>query len=404
LHCASHSRRVALFVIHYPGFGGPHNRVLRIAPKLALAGWDCVVVLPTENGNAVSWLRSAGVRVIETPLGRVRRSRDPLANIRMLASAPREIATLRGIMRDVNADMVIVGNLVMPHGAIAARFERLPILWQIVDTAVPRMLQRVVMPLVRRWADAVLYGGATLRSAHVGSETLEQPWFVIPPPVDCERFKADQTSRQQVREELGIASHIPVVGQVAALNPKKGLEYFLQGMPLVLAVHPDARFVIVGSAHSAHQGYYRELHDLQKSLGLGDEQVMWLGDKADAERYYAAMDVFAVTSRPNSEGTTTTSMEALACEVPVVATDVGAVAEVVEDGVCGYLVPPDDPSAFAQRVNVLLSGRQTRRDFGEAGRRRAFARFDTSVCVDRYLEAFEGAIAHSEAKFGSQVG
>jgi glycosyltransferase involved in cell wall biosynthesis len=389
-------RRRALFVIHYPAFGGPHNRVLRIAQPLHAVGWDCAVVLPTEPGNAVSWLRSSDVPVIEKPLSRVRRIGSPLPNLRMLASAPGEIAGLRAVIREWNPDVVVVGNLVMPHAAIAAHLERRPVLWQIVDTAVPKVLQLVVMPLVRRWADAVAYGGSQLRHEHIGATRLPQPWYVISPPVDIGRFTASPQRRAEVRAELKIEEGSPVIGQVVAINPKKGLEYFLRAAAIIAQSRPDARFMIVGSAQDAHLDYYKELRSLQAQLGLSEEQVRWLGDQAAAERYYAAMDVFAVTSVPRSEGTTTTSMEALACEVPVVATDVGAVSEVVVDGECGYLVEPNNPEAFAERVDRLLGDQHLRQELGAGGRVRTVARFDVNVCIERYVEAFDGAISYRQ--------
>jgi glycosyltransferase involved in cell wall biosynthesis len=387
-------RHVALFVIHYPAYGGPHNRILRIAEPLRAAGWDCAVVLPTEPGNAVSWLRSGGVPVIERPLGRVRRMRSPWPNLQMLASAPGEIAGLRTVIREWDPDVVVVGNLVMPHAAIAAMLERRAVLWQIVDTAVPKLLQLIVMPLVRRLADAVAYGGAQLRHEHVAATRLPQPWYVIPPPVDTARFTASAKARIEVRSELNIGESDPVIGQVVAINPKKGLEYFLRAAAIIVRSRLDARFMILGSAHSTHTAYYHELRALQAQLGLSERQVLWLGDRADTERYYAAIDIFAVTSVPRSEGTTTTSMEALACEVPVVATDVGAISEVVADHECGYLVEPNNPTAFAGRVLTLLGDDRLRQELGASGRQRTMGQFDVKVCVERYVEAFEGALMH----------
>lgn len=386
-------RRAVLFVLHYPMFGGPHNRILRITEPFRAAGWDCAVVLPTEKGNAAPWLRSGGVEVIETPLHRLRRLKSPPPNITMLWSSPREIAALRAIMRNWDPEVVVVGNLLMPHAAIAAHLESRAVVWQIVDTAVPKALQVFLMPLVGRLSDAVIYGGAGLQQAHLGAERLRQPSFVVSPPVDTSRFRADADSRADVRREFGIGEDAPVVGQVAAISPKKGLEYFVRAAALIAQVHPEVRFLIVGSAHGLHEAYFEDLKRLQANLGLSDTQVYWLGDRADTERYYAAMDVFTMSSIPNSEGTTTTSMEALACEVPVVATNVGAVSEVVVDGENGYLVRPNDPEELAQRVNVLLQDVGRRHDFGATGRRRTIENFDVNVCVERYVKAFESALA-----------
>lgn len=386
--------RTALFVLHYPAFGGPHNRIVRLAEPLRRRGWEVAAVLPSERGNAADWLRGAGIDVIQTPLSRVRRGRDPRPNLRMFGQAPAEIRALRTIIRRRSPDAVVLGNLVMPHAAIAASLERRAVLWQIVDTSVPLGLQLVVMPLVAGLADCVVYGGRGLRDAHLGATRIRAPWCVISPPVDTRRFRANRAVRTAVRQEIGLGDDDPVVGQVVAINPKKGLEGFLKAAVEVLRVHPRTRFVIVGSAGEAHTSYLDELRRLQTALGLRAEQVLWLGDRSDAERFYAAMDVFVVSSVPNSEGTTTTAMEALACEVPVVATDVGAVSEVVVNGLTGVLVPPMNELALAAAIGRLLGSERERAEMGTVGRERTTAMFDVEVCADSYARAFEAALTH----------
>ncbi|MGA8363654.1 MAG: glycosyltransferase family 4 protein [Solirubrobacteraceae bacterium] len=382
--------------MHYPAFGGPHNRVLRIAKPLRELGWETKIVLPTEPGNAAPWLSDSGVKVTTIPLSRIRRIRDPRVNIHTLVFAPKEIGGLRKEIRRWNPDVVLVGNLVMPHAAIAARLENRAVLWQIVDTSVPRILQRLVMPFVRHLADGVIYGGASLRQQHHGTEGLPQPYFVIPPPVDTARFVANNDSRRQVRHELGIEDDVPIIGQVVAINPKKGLEGFLYAAAEIVKRYPQARFLIIGSAHDAHKGHLRHLESVQAGLGLTHSQILWLGDKTATERYYAAMDVFAISSVPQSEGTTTTAMEALACGVPVVATDVGAVSEVVRSGENGYIVQSNNPPELARQVEVLLANPRLRQEFGVAGRARMCDHFDVSMCVSRYIEAFDASLKHRE--------
>ncbi len=90
----------------------------------------------------------------------------------------------------------------------------------------------------------------------------------------------------------------------------------------------------------------------------------------------------------------TVILEAMACGVPVVATDVGAVREVVEDGVTGFVVPPLDPQAIAHATLRLLDDAELRARMGEAARRRAVERYDVEVCADTHVQAFEAAIAH----------
>jgi glycosyltransferase involved in cell wall biosynthesis len=389
-----HFNHGVLFIVHYPAFAGPHNRILRIAEPLREADWDCAVVLPSEPGNAAKRLASSGVQVISAPLDRLRKSINPIPNLQLIGRSGPQVANLRSIIRAWDPDVVVIGNLLMPHGAIAAKLENRPVIWQIVDTSIPLPLQILVMPLVRLLADVVVFGGARLIESHLGARRLPQPCLVVPPPVDTERFVPDPTARASVRHELGIGDSKKVVGQVININPKKGLEYFLRAARLILDQEPDTRFLIIGAAHAVHHGYYEEILRLQRDLKITDDQMLWLGDKADTERYFAAMDVFVVSSVPNSEGTTTTSMEALSCQIPVVATNVGAVSDVVVDHETGLLVEPNRPDALAGAILSLLRDDTRRDELGEAGRDRTKQLFGLDVCVSRYLQVFATAYRH----------
>jgi len=126
--------------------------------------------------------------------------------------------------------------------------------------------------------------------------------------------------------------------------------------------------------------------------------MVFVGERADVERCYPAFDVHVIASLPRSEGTTTTAMEAQACGVPVVATRVAAVAEVVDDGVTGLLVPPEQAAAIAQAVLRLLEDGALRIRMGAAGRVAALERFDAERVTDVYVDAYEAALAHAATR------
>jgi glycosyltransferase involved in cell wall biosynthesis len=126
--------------------------------------------------------------------------------------------------------------------------------------------------------------------------------------------------------------------------------------------------------------------------------VVFAGEQGDVERWYPAFDLHLITSLPRSEGTTTTAMEAQACAVPVVATRVGAVAEVVIDGVTGVLVPPERPDAIADAVLRLLGDGGLRARMGAAGRDAALERFDVERAADVYIRAYDAALAHAASR------
>jgi glycosyltransferase involved in cell wall biosynthesis len=386
-----------LCVVHSPFFGGPHNEALRLEEPLRRRGWEIEVAIPDEPGSAAARLEEAGVRVHSLPLSRLRASLDPRLLIGFARDFRPSVGRLERTIEDTCADVVQIGGLVNPHAAFAARRAGAAVVWQIVDSRAPAPLRRVAMPLVRRLADAVMFDGEALITLHGGRESLSMPVFVYFPPVDTKRFAPSAERRREVRNELGISANAPVVGTVSSLNPMKGVEYFLDAAAQVAAARPGAWFVVVGGAPASHRAYGERLRERANELGLANS-IVFAGERADVERWYPAFDVDLITSLPRSEGTTTTALEAQACGVPVVATRVAAVGEVVADGVTGLLVPPERPQAIADAVLWLLADDELRAGMGAAGREAAIERFDAERAAEVYVEAYEAALAHAAAR------
>jgi glycosyltransferase involved in cell wall biosynthesis len=380
-----------LFLVHYPVFGGPHNQALRLAGPLRRLGVKTTVLLPDEPGNAALRLQTAGVDVITMPLHRMRATANPAAHLRFAARFWPEIDAVRRVIREHRIDLVQIGGLINPHGAIAGRLENVGVVWQLLDTRPPMVLRHAMMPLVRRLADAVMFDGEGLIAAHGGASGLDDSTFVYYPPVDVALFAPRCAEPSAVKAELGIPGTAEVVGTVANINPQKGHEYFVRAAAEILRARPETWFLVVGAAYETHAGYAQHIRDLAASLGLL-ERAVFTGARTDVWRMFSAMDVSVITSVPHSEGTTTTAMESMALGTPVVATDVGAVAEVVEDGVTGFVVPPLDPPAIARAALRLLDDVALRERMGRAGRARAVERFSVERCAQVHLEAYDHAL------------
>ena len=383
-----------LCVVHSPFFGGPHNEAFRLREPLLRRGWEIEVAIPDEPGSARPRLEGGGVPVHVLPLSRLRASPDPRLMLRFVRDFGPTVRALEAVIRTTGADVVQIGGLVNPHAAFAARRAGAAVVWQIVDSRAPAPLRRAAMPLVRRFADAIMFDGEALVELHGGRESLPVSAFVYFPPVDTTRFVPSEERRRAVRGELGIPTDAPVVGTVSSLNPMKGLEYFLEAAAMVAVSRPETWFVVVGGAPETHLAYQERLRQRADQLGL-PTPIVFVGERVDVERWYPAFDVDLITSLPRSEGTTTTALEAQSCGVPVVATRVAAVAEAVDDGVTGLLVPPKRPDAIADAVLRLLEDETLRVRIGAAGREAAIERFDAERAADVYVAAYEAALAHS---------
>lgn len=385
-----------LYVIHYPVFGGPHNEALRLNGPLASRGVRLTVLLPDEPGDAAPRLRTAGIDTVQIPLHRLRAVADPLIHFSYFGTMMHDVRRIRRVIHDRQIDLVQIGGLVNPHAGLAARREGVPVAWQVVDSRPPRMLRLLCMIFVRRLANVIMFDGKALIELHTRKQ-LNVPHLVYFPPVDTKRFRPSTTYRSEVRKELNIPEAAPVVGTVANISPQKGLEFFIEAAAQIRRTAPDARFIVVGPRFSTHTAYSQLLDKKVQDLGM-DDRLFFIGGRSDVERYYAAMDVHLITSVPNSEGTTTTAMEAMACGIPVVASDVAAISEVIEEGKTGYLTRPCDSLDIAQTVLKLLLDRSRRAEMSTAAVAHSRTHFDVEVAVERYMEAFHLALNNRQSQ------
>lgn len=170
-------------------------------------------------------------------------------------------------------------------------------------------------------------------------------------------------------------------GRLNGRREQKGIDILLKSLPLVLRQH-DVVLSIVGTGSRLDR--YKALAG---ELNLNN-RVRFCGfvEHDHMPSQYAGADLFVLPSRRESFGLVLA--EAMACGLPVVSTTVGAIPEVVEDGVTGLLVPPDDPRALADAINTLLSDPQRRKAMGIAGGERVEKYFTWDKVADRVLEGY----------------
>lgn len=390
-----HARRTrpvrALWTYHFPVFGGPHNLAAQVADELRAAGVETSVAITDEPGDAAGRLRGSGLVVDEIPLRRVRAVPDPREHAAFVRSLGPDIARLREVIREREIDVVILTGLVNPHAAIAARLEGRPVVWQIVDTRPPAPLRRASMYFVRELADSVMYNGHALARLHAGPRGIDRPAFVFFQTADPDAFRPSDELRESVRDRLGVPLDAPLVGTVANVNPQKGIDYFVRAAALIHRVRPETWFLVWGATYDTHRDYRANLDELARRAGLPHERLIFHHEPIAPP--YPALDVKLITSVPRSEGTTTTAAEAMACEVPVVATDVGAVGEVVEHGRTGLVVPPLQPNALASAALMILGDPDLAREFGRAGRERVIERYTPEAVAALHVRAIDAALA-----------
>jgi len=164
--------------------------------------------------------------------------------------------------------------------------------------------------------------------------------------LDLDRFAAANPA--SLHAELGLSPSVPLVGVVARLVQIKGQDVLLRAAARLREQHPDVRYVIAGDGEARHT-----YEKLARELQIHD-RVHFLGWRRDVPAVLKTLSVVVLPTVLDFEGTPLAVIEAMAASRPVVATDVGGVAEVVRNGETGLLVPPRDPEALARAIGAQL--------------------------------------------------
>ncbi len=178
--------------------------------------------------------------------------------------------------------------------------------------------------------------------------------------IDTDRFAPDPNHRDSVRNELGLYPNTPLVGIVAALRPEKNHSLFVEVAARTIEKIRDARFLIIGDGPER-----ASIEEVIAAEGL-QKKVILLGSRSDTPRLVAALDVFLLTS--HNEANPVSILEALACGVPVVSSNVGSIAETVVNGDTGYLFEPSNACDATRRVMQLLLDTKHAAQLGFKGR------------------------------------
>jgi glycosyltransferase involved in cell wall biosynthesis len=350
--------------------GGTERLVIEMCRRLPRAMVTVVCCLD-ECGEWAPELTSAGIPVVAL-------NRQP-------GFQPRLGHRIAALARRVNANVMHCHHYSpYVYGALAKVFN--PACGLIftehgrLSDAVPSRKRRLVNPWLAQIPGAICAVSADLRRHMVAEGFPERRVEVVYNGITVGPRVGD-ADRAATRASLGLPQDELMVGSVARLDPVKNLGALIQAHALVLSAIPTARLVLVGTG--PEQG---SLEAEARALGIGD-RVLFAGYRADAQRIMSAFDLYVNCS--TYEGVSLTILEAMAAELPVIATRVGGNPEVVVDGDTGLLVPARGVQPLADAIVALGSDRPLRRKMADAGRTRVERAFSIERMVAEYRRLYE---------------
>jgi glycosyltransferase involved in cell wall biosynthesis len=330
--------------------GGPAIHVSLLTVGLQDAAYQSTLVtgvVGPDEGDMTYLARDLGIQPVVIPT--LQREISPIADLRTVVALVRLMRRVRPhIVHTHTAKAGFVGRL-------AAALCHVPVVVHTFHGHVfkgyfGKTKTRLFIWLERlaaRGSDVILTISQRLKDDLVAYRIApEEKIEIVPLGLKLLRLTDLDTLRGSFRREGGFSTETPLVGIIGRLVPIKNHELFLAAARRVSQARPEVRFAIVGD------GERREaLEALVEESGLAD-RVWFAGWRDDLPRIYADLDALVISS--NNEGTPVSIIEAMAARVPVVATAVGGVPDLLRGGQLGTLVPPENAEALAEAILAAL--------------------------------------------------
>jgi glycosyltransferase involved in cell wall biosynthesis len=349
--------------------GGGEESLLGLVRGLDRRRFAPHVHVPGEGGMAIE-LRRIGVPIALRPLPTVR----PWT----VLAGGRAVRDLRALLSARRIRLVHAhGSRGALYAGLAARRSRVPVIWHV------RIVDRDpwLDGLLLRMSSAVVANSAAAAGRFRGRSGAATKVQVVPNGVDLERFGPGAAAG--LTKTLAPPAGGAVVVYIGRLERGKGPDLFLEAARVAQRTLPQARFLLVGD------GPMRAA--LEADARAADVRATFVGHQADPRPFLGMAAAVVVPSRQEAFGRVL--IEAMAAEVPVVATRVGGIPEVCVDGRTGLLVPPEDPGALAEAIVSTLTDPDATRARVRAAAADVRARFTLAAHVERIQQLYDAVLA-----------
>lgn len=362
---------------------GPESMLSRLLDDAAARHQETAVLSLRPLDTAGETLRDRGIRLFSLRLSHAWQA--PLATLRLArisnAYAP-----------DILHGWMHAGSLAASLGK-AAMTRPVSLVWNIRrDPASPRDRRWTrIGALLSGHPDAIVYNSRSLARHHAAAGYHIERSQLVPDGLDTALHRPSETARERLCEQLGIDRKAVIVGNVAARTPRNDQAVLVEAVARARAMGKNIHLLMSGP------GMESPGHDLIEltSRLLSADCVTFVGAQGNHGDCLPGLDVLAVSAAWGEEFPQAIG-QALACGVPVVATDLGDCVEVV--GPCGRIVPPQDPVGLGEALFTLAAMAPDQRlQLGEAGRQRMIERFSLEAALDRYRELHQRL--HGDSRF-----
>jgi len=367
--------------------GGAQWALVQLIQQLKLQGYEQSVMSMKPNGEMAQNITDIGIPVYEIPF-------SPHTVLEARSQSERIISSFQ-------ADII---QSWLYHAEFLTMFlcnqKKIPIVWGIHHSYEPHGQNRLKSFTKNIVKINALFSNIVPRKiiccskssliSHSRIGYAESKMVYIPNGIDVNRFKPDLQSRTILRSELGLSSEIQIIGYIARYHPQKDHGTFFTAANLLLEKMENTHFVLAGDQVSA------ENPEIQRYMlsSIKPSNFHFLGRRTDIPMITAGLDV-ATLSSSGDEAFPLAIIEAMACGIPCVATEVGDVKEMI--GASGIPVPPQSPRALSEGwLNILTHSPDERAVLGKAARDRVLDHFTIEAMTKKYIKVYYSARVYNK--------
>ena len=362
-------------------FAGPQNRVLQAAVGLRKRGIETIVVTSKiDSTEFCHRLLAAEVPHVTLDLHRLTFQKSHL--LAWFVFFIPELLSLTRTLHRENVDIVHCNGVWQVKSVVAGWLAGKAVVLHLNDT-ISSPLSRAFFALMRPFCSAFAFASVRGRTVYQLPDSAQTE--IIDAPVETLRF---DPATVRADREIANAPGVKVL-TVGVTSPVKGLEFLAEAAKVLIDNGNDVSFHVVGDLLESQQRYVDRLHAMTGSLP--DGRFTFHGATSRVREAYKAADIYVCSSV--TEASPMAVWEAMAMGKAIVSTDVGDVARFIEDKVSGFIVPPGDANALAERIRELSVTPELRQAFGQKAREIAVSLLDVTSCVSKHEHLYRQMLA-----------
>lgn len=370
-------------------FGGPQRRAYSVAEELRSYKIETLFLFNEKSkGNIpIKGFKSFLIKHMQC----IRRESTLINFCLFCLVFPYNLYKICKIVRSEKINILHTNGVTNFLPVFAGRLMRIKILWHLNDTMNPWIIKKVFLLFVNFLSTKI-----AIASEKVGFyyfKNNNQFWdksVILYAPVDIKKFNPELIDSQiieRLKEKFHISSSDFVIGTIGNINISKGYEYFIKASKIVKRKEKKAKFIIVGSRLDNKIYYYRRILDLIQRFRL-ERDVILAGFRENIPEMLSMFDVFVLSSV--NEACPIVVLEALAMKVPVVATNVGGVSELIINNESGKVVEPCRPDLLADSIlEITHSSKEGLEKMVSNGLKRAKEMFSLDIITRKHKEIYE---------------